>query len=456
MKIFKKMTPTRTIALGFFTVIIIGTLLLMMPFSSSSGHFTNFLDCLFTATSATCITGLSTVVTAEHWSIIGQLVILAMIQIGGLGFMAFVTLFFVILGKKITLRNRLVIRESYNLDERRGAVKFIELICKFTFFVELIGALILSTRFIPKFGFIKGIYCSIFHSVSAFCNAGFDVLGSNSLIDINYSGDYVILLTLMALIIVGGIGFPVVMDLYAVIKHFKDRKTFDHLKIHTKLAVVTTLILISSGTLYFFIAEYNNPDTLGNMPFFQKLIVAAFQSVTLRTAGFVCVDQGSLTFGSKFVSMLLMIVGGSPASTAGGVKTVTVAVIILSVTTLLKGQQDVTAYKRRISFNTIRKALAVMTMMVSIAFVAALILSVTETNGSSYPFGIDIFYEVFSAIDTVGVTTGLTPLLTPIGKAVIIFCMYIGRIGPITMGMLFVVNDKNKFIKYPDGKLIVG
>lgn len=459
MKIFKNMAPTRIIALGFLLVIGFGTLLLMLPFSSKSGEFTNFTDCLFTAASATCVTGLSTVVTSEHWSIIGQFVILAMIQIGGLGFMAFVTLFFVILGKKITMRNRLIIKESYNLDERKGGVKFVKLICKFTFIMELLGALLLSIRFIPKFGFTKGVYYSIFHSVSAFCNAGFDLFGSNSFIE--YSGDWLLCVTIILLIIIGGIGFPVAMDLYVFYKNFRTnkfklKKCAELLKLHSKIVIITTAVLIVFGALFFIVAEYNNPNTLGNMSISHKILAATFQSVTLRTAGFVTIDQSGLTFSSKFISILYMLAGGSPASTAGGVKTVTIAVIILSVISLLKGQEDITVFKRTISPHTVRKAMAVLIIMLITAFISVLILSVTEDCSSYNATGMDIFYEVFSAIDTVGVTTGLTPNLTNIGKLLITLCMYIGRIGPITMSMIFISGGNDVYKRYPEGKVIVG
>lgn len=459
MKILKNMSPPKIIGLGFLIVIIIGTIFLAMPVSSEKGEFTNFVDALFTATSATCITGLATVVTAEHWSLFGQIVILLLIQVGGLGFMAFVTMAFVVIGKKITLKDRILMRESYNTDNLKGAVKFIKYICKFTFGIEAVGAVLLSIKFCLQFGPAKGIYYGIFHSISAFCNAGFDLFGNSSLI--NYSGDYILIVVIMLLIITGGVGFPVFMDLYIMMKNillkkFRFKTGLNNLRLHSKIVLLTTAFLIIFGTVFFVVSEYGNGETIGSMTFFRKLVSGMFQSVTLRTAGFASIDQGGLTDGSKIMSILLMFVGGSPASTAGGAKTVTVAVVVISVITLIKGKEQVDIFKRNITLYTIRKALAIIITMMFMIFTSAIILSVTEQNSEFTHDSLDIFYEVVSAICTVGTSTGITPYLSDTGKIVIIICMYMGRIGPVTMAMIFTSNSGKTSVRYPEGKIIVG
>lgn len=459
MKILKNMRPPKLIGLGFLIVIIIGTALLTLPISSANGEFTNIIDALFTAASATCITGLAVLVTGEHWSLFGQIVIMLLVQIGGLGFMAFVTMAFVALGKRITLRDRILMRESYSTDNLKGAVKFIKHICKFTIGAEGVGALILSIRFCPQFGFLKGIYYGIFHSISAFCNAGFDLFGSSSIID--FSGDYILLAVLMLLIITGGIGFPVFMDLYIMIKNVFNKKYrlglgLKKLKIHSKLALITTAFLTIFGAVFFAAMECGNAETIGNMPLGEKLASSMFQSVTLRTAGFASIDQAGLTDGSKIMSILLMFVGGSPASTAGGAKTVTVAVVVVSAITLIKGEDKVKIFKRTLTLSTIRKSLAVIITMMFMIFASVIILTITEQNSVFIHDALDIFYEVVSAICTVGTSTGITPYLSDFGKIIIIICMYIGRIGPVTMAMIFTSNSVKTSVEYPEGKIIVG
>ncbi len=458
-KILKNMSPPKIIAMGFLLIIIAGTLLLTLPISSADGKGTAFIDALFVATSATCITGLTPVVTAEHWSLFGKIVIMGLFQIGGLGFMTFVTLTFLVLGKRITLRNRLVIKESYNLSDGVGMAGFMVSMIKFTFIAEAIGALLLSTQFIRIYGFDTGLFYSIFHSISAFCNAGFDLLGESSLVE--FSGNYVINITIMLLIITGGIGFPVVLDIYLMlrnrfIKKFSLRICFKNLRLHSKVAISFTLFLIFAGALAFFLGEHNNPQTMGNMTMPHKILACFFQSVTLRTAGYFSIPQEGMKYGSKLVALILMFIGGSPASTAGGAKTVTVAVVLVSVITMLKGEDEVVVFKRNISFRTIRKSLSVIIMMLFLELTAVMLLSAVEGNAHVVYEGIDLFYEVFSAMSTVGVTTGLTPHLSTWGKIIIILCMYIGRIGPITMAMIFTVNGKKREIQYPDGNILVG
>lgn len=465
MKIFfSRLKDTQIIMLGFFITILIGAFLLMLPLSSASGQWTGFIDAFFTSTSAVCITGLAVLPTAEHWSTIGQCIILALIQIGGLGFMSIVTIIFVAVRKRITLRERSVIREALNINQHGGVVNFAKYIVKFTLVVEFIGAFILSIRFIPEFGLKSGIYKGIFHSISAFCNAGFDVIGNRSLMD--YSNDFVINIVIMLLIIIGGLGFPVAQDMIEMFYHIFVKKysfkfSFGRLKLQSKISLITTIILIVSGALVIFIFEYNNIKTLGSMNIYGKVISSFFQSVTLRTAGFCSIDQGAMNYSSKLISSVLMFVGGSPAGTAGGAKTVTMAILFFAVFSLIKGKDEINAYNRTIGFDMLQKALSVVIMMLTVIVISVVVLSITETsllvaNGGKFEI-LDVFYETVSAICTVGVTTGVTPLLSSAGKIVIIICMYIGRIGPITLAISLSGKGINKnSIHYPEGNVIVG
>lgn len=465
MKIFfSRLKDTQIIMLGFFITILIGAFLLMLPLSSASGQWTGFIDAFFTSTSAVCITGLAVLPTAEHWSTIGQCIILALIQIGGLGFMSIVTIIFVAVRKRITLRERSVIREALNINQHGGVVNFAKYIVKFTLVVEFIGAFILSIRFIPEFGLKSGIYKGIFHSISAFCNAGFDVIGNRSLMD--YSNDFVINIVIMLLIIIGGLGFPVAQDMIEMFYHIFVKKysfkfSFGRLKLQSKIALITTIILIVSGALAIFIFEYNNIKTLGSMNIYGKVISSFFQSVTLRTAGFCSIDQGAMNYSSKLISSVLMFVGGSPAGTAGGAKTVTMAILFFAVFSLIKGKDEINAYNRTIGFDMLQKALSVVIMMLTVIVISVVVLSITETsllvaNGGKFEI-LDVFYETVSAICTVGVTTDVTPLLSSAGKIVIIICMYIGRIGPITLAISLSGKGINKnSIHYPEGNVIVG
>lgn len=461
---FSGLKDTQIIMLGFLITILIGAFLLMLPISSANGQWTNFIDSLFTSTSAVCITGLAVQSTVDHWSLIGQCIILALIQIGGLGFMSIVTIVFVAVGKRITIRERSVIREALNVNLHSGVVSFAKYIVKFTLIVEFIGAFVLSIRFIPEFGIKSGIFKGLFHSISAFCNAGFDIIGNTSLMC--YSDDIVINLVIMLLIIIGGLGFPVAQDIIEMIYHIFVKKysvkfSIGRLKLQSKIALTTTILLIIGGAFAIFVFEFNNYKTIGNMNIFGKMLASFFQSVTLRTAGFSSIDQGAMNYASKLISSVLMFVGGSPTGTAGGAKTVTMAILFFAVLSLIKGKDEINAYNRTIGFDMLQKALSVVIMMLTVIVIAVIILSLTEANllvanGGKFEL-LDIFYETVSAICTVGVTTGITPLLSSIGKIVIIICMYIGRIGPITLAIALSGKGKNKnTIHYPEGNVIVG
>ena len=456
-----RFTPAHIIVFSFLIIIFIGTMLLNLPIASKNGESIGFIDAMFTATSAVCVTGLVVVNTFYHWSLFGKIIILFLIQIGGLGFMSLFTLILIVLGKKITLRSRLLIQESFNLSTFKGMVMFLKKIIKVTFLIEGLGAIILSAVFIPKYGFLNGIFKGIFHSVSAFCNAGFDILGENSLIP--YKTNYIINITIMALVVLGGIGFTVLLDIgkyfkYKLAKLRKKKVELFVMTVHSKLALTMTAILILLGAILTFFIEYKNPDTLLHLRLDQKILASTFQSVTLRTAGFDAIGQADLNYGSKFLAIFLMLIGGSPGGTAGGIKTVTISALVLAVISVVKGKDCITAFKKTISVSTIQKALSIVTMMMGFVFIATIILTMTEKGiGIQFEF-IDTLYEVASALGTVGLSTGVTPTLSIVGKLVIMLCMFIGRLGPITiiLALSFRKLNKKNIIHYPEEKIIVG
>ena len=460
-KIFTKLNPTQIIVIGFLILNLIGTLLLMMPFSYADGKETSFTNALFTSTSALCVTGLSVVNTLEHWSLIGKCVILFLIQIGGIGFMTIVTSILVVLGKKVTLKERIVLQESFNLDTFQGMVSFAKKIILGTIFFEGTGAFLLSIKFVPKYGFASGIFKGIFHSISAFCNAGFDIFGSDSLI--SYSNDWYINIILALLIIIGGLGFIVWVDLLKVIKNsfgkkLPLRKKFQNLSLHSKLVLTISTTLIIFGWIYIFFSEYDNPATLGNMSFGEKTLASFFQSVTLRTAGFTTINQGDLTYASKLLGIAFMLIGGSSGSTAGGMKTVTIGVVIIAVISVIRAHDSISVFKKSISFNTLQKALTVVVMMIGFLLILTIALSFTE-KGINYNYEfMDLFYEASSALGTVGLSVGLTPYLSIAGKIIICVGMFIGRLGPVTIAVALASknNSVKNLLHYPEEKIFVG
>lgn len=452
--------PSQILVIGFLVVILIATILLMLPISSQSGESTSLIDALFTSTSAVCVTGLVVVNTLEHWSLFGKIVILLCIQIGGLGFMSLVSMIYIVIGRKITLKNRLLMQEALNFNTTAGIVRFTKMIVQLTILVEGLGALLLSFVFIPEFGFLKGIGYAIFHAISAFCNAGFDLIGGNSLTP--YVGNGIINFTIMSLIVCGGLGFTVWIDTYNAIKlkreaaeHFTWKQAFYKMSLHSKLVWVLTIVLIVGGFFFFFIVEYTNPATLGDLTFKEKIYAAMFQSISPRTAGFNTITLPELRLPSKLMSIILMFIGGSPAGTAGGVKTVTIGVLILCALSTLKGKEQTVAFKRTIPNRVIMRALTVIMLAITVVMVMLMVLTVTED--ASF---IDILFEVISAFGTVGSTLGITSQLSIIGKIIIIILMFIGRLGTITMGVALVVrqrrmNEKGS-IQYPEEKILVG
>lgn len=451
----KELSTTQVIMLGFLALIIIGALLLMLPVCSSQGTFTPFLTSLFTATTCVCVTGLVVVDTYAHWSTIGHIVILLLIQCGGLGVVTLSTYILTLLGQKIGLKQRLLLEDALNLDTMSGLVRFIRKVFKGTLLVEGIGALLYMLVFVPEMG-LKGIWVSVFNAVSAFCNAGIDIIGATSLAA--YVGNPIVNLTTMLLISIGGIGFVVWWDVIKVFKLYKEgavhrRHIWNKLRLHSKIVLSATAGLLLAGFFIVLILEWNNPATLGTLSIPVKLQAAMFQSVTLRTAGFFTISQKGLYNSTAFLSMILMFIGGSPVGTAGGIKTTTAAVLFFATWSTIKGKDYSTAFKRKINPATVRKALSV-TMISLSAALLALVLLLTFCEGDF----MDLSYEVFSAIGTVGLTRSVTPGLNTFGKIIIIVCMYLGRTGPISL-VIALNNIKGKatgLIEYPEENITVG
>lgn len=445
-----KRQPTQIMVMGFAMVIFIGAVLLTLPISTQSGESIGFLNALFTSTSAVCVTGLIMVDTATYWNGFGQLVIITLIQIGGLGFMTITTLFALITKKRINLRERLLLQESLNQIDLSGLVKLTRYVLLMTFTIEGIGAILLSTVFIPQFGLARGLWYSIFHAISAFCNAGFDLMGNvsgpfTSLT--SYVDNYTVTLTISSLIIFGGLGFPVILD---VIKNRKISK----LNLHSRVVIFTTALLVVGGMLFILSLEYNNPKTLGPLDIGGKLLASLFQSVTTRTAGFNTVDLALLHQSSIFVFIILMFIGASPASTGGGIKTTTLATLLITVKSFILGKEDIEVYERRLSTSTVRKSLGIFFIGIVVVVFGTLIIAVTSPNFTLVEAG----FEVVSAFATVGSSIGGSPTLSTLGKMFIILFMFMGRVGSLTIFMALSSRGikKNPPIRYPEGKIIVG
>ena len=439
-----QLSGVQILALGFAIVILVGAIILTLPISSKSGNFTNFLDSLFTATSAVCVTGLVTLDTGTYWNEFGQIVIMLLIEVGGLGFMAFTTLLAILLKRRITLRDRLIMQEAMNTFSIQGLVKMVERIVLFTILVQIIGGLLLATQFIKDYGPLKGLYFGIFHSVSAFCNAGFDLFGGYSSVT-SYSSNAIVLLTLSIIIIVSGLGFTVIIEL---LKYKKDRR----LSTHTKLVLLMTSILLFGGILFMFALEYNNPETLGPMSIKNKILNAIFAGVSPRTAGFNSISLDGMTSGGKFLTIILMYIGGSPGSTAGGLKTATFGIIVLTVVSVIKGREETELFGRRLSKELVYRAFAILIISFSLVVVVTMLLCITQPKEQF----IDLLYEATSAFATVGLTTGVTQRLNFIGKIIIMITMYFGRVGPLTVALALTNKRKSKGYRYPETKILIG
>ncbi|XJZ25786.1 TrkH family potassium uptake protein [Bacillota bacterium Lsc_1132] len=436
--------PPKILVLGFGGIVLLGAILLTMPVSTVDGKGLSFLNALFTATSATCVTGLVVVDTGTTFTTFGQLVILSMIQVGGLGFMTFATLFAFLLGKRISLKERILLQESLNNLSMEGVVRLAKRILIFTAVIELAGAILLSIRFSFDMPVEKAIYFGIFHSISFFNNAGFDIMGDFRSLT-GYVQDPVVNLTVSALIILGGIGFIVLNELF---EYRQVRK----LSLHTKVVLLTTAVLIIFGTAGVFALEYTNPKTLKPLSFIGKIFASIFQAVTPRTAGANTLNIGDMTQSSLFLIIFLMFVGASPGSTGGGIKTTTFITLLGAVWSQIRGKEDVIFYRQRIVYETIYKALTVTMSGLFIVMLVTMVLTITE-HGKDF---LMILFEATSAFGTVGLSMGLTPDLSPIGRLIIIFAMFAGRVGPLTIAFAVTIRRNPDAFRYPKGKIMIG
>lgn len=441
-------STTQIIILSFLAAILLGSVLLSLPISSKSGESVGYIDALFTATTSVCVTGLVTLPTYSTWSIFGQVVILILIQIGGLGIITVMSMIMILLHQRIGIGDRILIQDALNLSTLSGIVRFVRKVFLGTFILEGVGALMYMLVFVPQFG-LKGIWISVFNSISAFCNAGIDIISGDSLCA--YAKSPIINIVTMLLIVLGGIGFTVWWDVLRVVKNKRNNR-LRSLTLHSKIAISMTVFLIVSGAVLFFALEYNNPLTIKDYSLTDKIWVSLFQSVTTRTAGFATVLQQNLTDASALISLLLMFIGGSPVGTAGGVKTVTVAVLFAAGISAVKNRNEISIYNRNISRHTIVKAVGVIMMSFATVFVSSVLLcAVTDADA------LDIVYEAVSAAATVGLTRNLTPSLNLWGKLIIITTMYLGRVGPISLAIAFAVKKKNEnIIKNPTEEISVG
>jgi len=454
-----KLQPAQVLVTGFASLILVGALLLSLPIATVTGERMDFLDALFTATSAVCVTGLVVVDTGTFFSLFGQIVILVLVQFGGLGIMTMATLIFLIMGKKIMLRERIVMQEALNEFNLQGVVRLTKSIIFTTLIIQFIGAALLSIRFIPLYGIGMGIYFSIFHSIAAFCNAGFDLIGGfRSLTP--FANDPIIVLTISLLILFGGLGFSVILEL----SHLQ---RFRSLTLHTKVVLFVTGVLIVFGTVFFLIVEWGNPDTLANpeLTFSGRILSAIFQSVVPRTAGFNTIDQNAMTDASKLMTVILMFIGASPGSTGGGVKTTTIGIVIMLVLAVIKNREDIVLFEKRLSSGLSIRALTIMLISLLLVFVVTMMLIIAEVDraqaggdlAEKFSF-INILFEVVSAFGTVGLSTGITPHLSDTSKISIILTMFAGRVGPLTLALALAMspNKVKANIRYPEDKLMVG
>ncbi len=451
MKKIKKysLSTTHIIMLSFLGAIAVGSVLLSLPVSSASGESVPYIDALFTAVTSTCVTGLVTVTTAETWSLFGQVVILLLIQAGGLGIITVMSGIMLMLNRKFGLNDSVLIQDAFNLNSLSGLSDFVKRVLRGTLIVEGTGALLYMTVFVPEFG-LRGIWISVFNSVSAFCNAGIDIIGNDSLC--SYVKNPLINFITCALIVLGGIGYIVWWDVIRVIKKYGISRSFRFLTLQSKIALVSTVILISGGAVFVFIFEYANPLTVGDFNVFEKIQFSFFQSVTTRTAGFASVPQENLTSSSALVCLVLMFIGGSPVGTAGGIKTVTFTVLVITAVSAIKNKNNTEIFSRTISQQTVRKALSVALMSFGITAVSTLLLSaVTQAEI------LDVIYETVSAAATVGLTRNLTGTLDTVGKIIIMFTMYLGRIGPISLAVAFNLSKENlNTVRCPVEEISVG
>ena len=436
------------LALGFLAVILLGTVLLALPIAAKNGQSIGLFDSLFTSTSAVCVTGLVVVDTGTTFSLFGQIVLIVLIQVGGLGFMVFATMLMVMLGRKISIRGRMLIRESMNASSLSDLGSLTRLYLLLSLAIELIGTITLCFRFVPLYGWKHGTWMALFHSVSAFCNAGFDLFGNYASLTA-FSGDPLVLLTVASLIILGGLGFSVILETA------RNRQGFRNLSLHTRIVLMTTLVLLLAGTVFYWIVERTNAETLAGCSEGEKILNAFFQSVTMRTAGFNSFDLSALRDGTKLFSSLLMMIGASPASTGGGIKTTTIAALTLLMLSVVRGESEVNVARRRLSDDISRRALAVAVLFLTTLLTGTLIISLIEKG--RFPLE-DILFEASSAMGTVGVSAIGTPNLSSASRAILLPMMFLGRVGPLTLAVAVAKRQGGlrTASKYPEERIMIG
>lgn len=446
----------RMTAASFLGIILLGGVLLYLPVSNTQPIA--FIDALFTSVTSVCVTGLVTIVPASQFTLFGKVVLLLLIQIGGLGIIACGTMFLFLMNKRITVQDRVTLKEAYGADRLGGIVMFVKKVILGTFLVEGAGAVLYAFQFVPEYGVVKGIWYSVFHAVSAFCNAGIDILGENSLAD--YAANPLVNFTTIALIILSGIGFSVWFDVISSGRklargEIPGRWWFTRLGLQSKLAIIITLILIAAGTLFIFLAENHNMETFGRFGTGQKLMASLFQSVTTRTAGFYTVPQGALHEESKLFCAVLMFIGGSPGGTAGGVKTTTMAMLFLACITFVRGGNDTECMGRRITVENFRTGFCVVMVAFAVFITGTIAILMLEPDSVLL---VNVIYETASAVGTVGLTADLTPHLSRISQCVLMAMMYIGRLGPLTLAMLFVgkTHPRDRIRRLPQERIMVG
>lgn len=440
-----RLTQTQFIAFGFGIVILIGTLLLMLPISSRTGEVGNFLNCFFTATSASCVTGLIMYDTWTHWTLFGQLVLLTLIQIGGLGFVTIGVFVSIVLRRKIGLKERGLMQESVNTLQIGGMVKLAKKIVIGTALFEGTGAVILALRFIPELGVVRGIYYGIFHAISAFCNAGFDLMGYQGefVSLVNFYDDWIVNLVVMSLILIGGLGFIVWDDLS------RNGLTWKRYMLHTKLVLLSSVVLVFGGAFFFYLFEKDN--VLSGMSVSGQFLASMFGSVTARTAGFNTVDTAAMTDAGKLLTVVLMFIGGGPGSTAGGVKTTTILVMYLYLISTIRRTYGVNVFGRRLEDDTLKQASSIVMINLTLALLASFLLMASQ----NLPMA-DVFFETFSAMSTVGITTGITRALNPLSRIVIAFLMYCGRVGSLSFALSITQNKRIAPVQQPAEKITIG
>ncbi|PAD34403.1 TrkH family potassium uptake protein [Terribacillus saccharophilus] len=440
-----KINPPQFFALGFLLLIALGTILLMLPIATADRHHLSFIDALFEATSAVCVTGLVVVDTQTTFTLFGQIVLLCLIQVGGLGFMTLTVFIALLLRRNISFEERHLVKESLNQDSYQGIVTMVRFVLLFTIICEVIGTIILGIHWGDEFGYPKSFYYGLFHSISAFNNAGFDIMGDFSSMTA-YVDDPIVNLTLTSLLLLGGIGFIVVADI------FQKRKTRKRLTLHTKVVLWMSAVLVVSGTLLIFLLEYGNPATIGNLSWNDKLLASYFHGVVPRTAGFNSLNTADLTLGSQLVTMALMFIGGGTGGTAGGIKVTTFAILLFAVWALIKGKQEVNIRNRRIPGDLVFRAFSITTYSVLLVSLFVFLLAITE-KGAALNY---IAFEVLSAFGTVGMSLGLTPDLSESGKILLSILMFMGRVGPITIAFALAFRIRKTAVRNPEERIIIG